>query len=70
MDSIKSSALKCVHGVYHPERVSNPNDATPNQECSVCCPIVVPANARYVIARDETGKFVNIADATTPLAAE
>jgi hypothetical protein len=57
MDSTKSCIPRCVHSV-----MNVPDKDGKNRVCSLCSPIPVPANARYVIARNADGRFQNIAD--------
>ena len=56
-DPTKSKINRCRHGVYSPHGVSGGAD---NDVCSLCTPLTVPADFKYVYARNEVGKFVKL----------
>jgi hypothetical protein len=58
MDDVKTPKDKCVHSVHRPSRLK-PGEA--NDCCSVCCPIIVPEDAKYVVVKNaETGRWENV----------
>jgi hypothetical protein len=46
--NVESSVPKCQHGVYQPH-------ASPNEVCSICCPIPVREKGAYLIVRRQDG---------------